>query len=725
MKDTPKLLLTAACFATAFGGCTLRFDFTECETPENCRSLESPGVFYTCESNQCVPDTSVECRIDDDCDSDEQCEDNQCEGTVEPNNGTTDMGNPPEDTDNNNGEPDMPPDMGPADEDQDGVADADDNCPSDANADQADEDTDGVGDVCDNCPAVSNADQAAGDTDGLGDACDNCPNIDNVDQTDIDSDMVGDACDPDVRTPCTTNAQCTGATDLCVSGFCTELTSNECISVLGDTSASQTFTFGVILPMSAPYQNIGPPLAKSIELAVNELNRAGGLPGNRRAVAVVCDDIGNSTLAQAAAQHLVSNVQVPAIIGPLFSTPFIDVVTNITKPAGVLSVSPTATDPNLTFLDDDDLAFRLLPSDVYQAKAIAKRIQVLGGTSVTIFIKDDAYGNGLFNALNSELSAFLPSNARTAVKYADPATLNFDPMAIQQEFGTKIATALQARPSPNLALFIGTTEAVSLALAYSGQILAGGGQLPTFVMSHGAVPDMPNMSSNNTMVAPGVTLGQLLDPKTSGVGPSIFNGMAFDQYNARFAAEFPGEPNLTISTLTYDATATVLFAAAAVPSGEEITGRKMADAIIPKMVDKMNGTVISAADGSFLSQGIGIIQGGGSIDYVGASHAVDYDASGDILTDFLVFNNFQNPATMVWEIVPNKLFPLALNAWLDLCAYAWNPPCSMGFACSGTPPFLGVCLPECDPAAPMCTTAPFLYCADQGANGVCTIPPMP
>jgi len=57
------------------------------------------------------------------------------------------------------------------DADGDGVADAADNCPATANADQADGDGDGVGDACDNCPAVANADQADSDGNGVGDAC--------------------------------------------------------------------------------------------------------------------------------------------------------------------------------------------------------------------------------------------------------------------------------------------------------------------------------------------------------------------------------------------------------------------------------------------------------------------------------------------------------------------------------------------------------------------------
>ncbi|HEX5038069.1 MAG TPA: thrombospondin type 3 repeat-containing protein [bacterium] len=71
------------------------------------------------------------------------------------------------------------------DTDGDCVADADDNCPFTANADQADANWDHIGDVCatdydndtvandtDNCYAVANTDQADMDGDGIGDVCD-------------------------------------------------------------------------------------------------------------------------------------------------------------------------------------------------------------------------------------------------------------------------------------------------------------------------------------------------------------------------------------------------------------------------------------------------------------------------------------------------------------------------------------------------------------------------
>ncbi len=127
--------------------------------------------------------------------------------------------------------------LGNLDSDGDGIADNEDNCPADANADQADSDGDGIGDFCDtdddNDGVLDNVDCAPLDStimtqpggicddgddstindvingacecqgendldgDGIANSIDNCPAIANADQADFDGDGSGDLCDTD------------------------------------------------------------------------------------------------------------------------------------------------------------------------------------------------------------------------------------------------------------------------------------------------------------------------------------------------------------------------------------------------------------------------------------------------------------------------------------------------------------------------------------------------
>jgi hypothetical protein len=113
---------------------------------------------------------------------------------------------------------------GGLDSDQDGVTDAEDNCPNVRNPMQEDTDSNGTGDACnshedhddddwandlDNCPVQPNPTQKDTDSNGRGDACnnhydedgdewennlDNCYYTPNPMQEDSDGDGYGDAC---------------------------------------------------------------------------------------------------------------------------------------------------------------------------------------------------------------------------------------------------------------------------------------------------------------------------------------------------------------------------------------------------------------------------------------------------------------------------------------------------------------------------------------------------
>ncbi len=94
------------------------------------------------------------------------------------------------------------------DQDADGIPDAMDNCPTVFNpirpvdgGVQGDTDNDGEGDACDVCPLDPDTDTCAKadpndfDGDGIPNAMDNCPTDANPDQADMDMDQKGDVCD--------------------------------------------------------------------------------------------------------------------------------------------------------------------------------------------------------------------------------------------------------------------------------------------------------------------------------------------------------------------------------------------------------------------------------------------------------------------------------------------------------------------------------------------------
>ncbi len=87
-----------------------------------------------------------------------------------------------------------------SDRDGDGVPDATDNCPDNANSDQQDGDSDGVGDVCDggidtDGDGMPDSIDTDDDDDGVADVVDNCPLVANSDQRDADNNGKGNVCD--------------------------------------------------------------------------------------------------------------------------------------------------------------------------------------------------------------------------------------------------------------------------------------------------------------------------------------------------------------------------------------------------------------------------------------------------------------------------------------------------------------------------------------------------
>ncbi|MCP4117663.1 MAG: ABC transporter substrate-binding protein [Desulfobacteraceae bacterium] len=100
---------------------------------------------------------------------------------------------------------------------------------------------------------------------------------------------------------------------------------------------------------------------EGIHMALKEINDGGGLFG-RRIRLIIRDDGGRVDKAKKVARELAHNTDVTAVIGHLQSEIAL-AVGMIYESAGVLFLSPGATDPRLTQLKNGKFIFRNIPSD--------------------------------------------------------------------------------------------------------------------------------------------------------------------------------------------------------------------------------------------------------------------------------------------------------------------------------------------------------------------------
>ena len=64
-------------------------------------------------------------------------------------------------------------------------------------------------------------------------------------------------------------------------------------------------------------------------------------------------------------------------------------------------VSPAATSPALTPIEDKDLLFRTTPSDAYRGNVLAKLLKQKGHDNIAITYVNNDYGKGFADALKA------------------------------------------------------------------------------------------------------------------------------------------------------------------------------------------------------------------------------------------------------------------------------------------------------------------------------------
>jgi len=340
---------------------------------------------------------------------------------------------------------------------------------------------------------------------------------------------------------------------------------------------------GSLLPETGNLAFLGPPEFAGVDLAVADINAAGGVLGQD--VEHVRGDSGD-TSTDIAQQTVDSHISagVSAIVGAASSGVSLTVIDKISS-AGIVQISPANTSPDLTSYADDGYYFRTAPSDTFQGAVLGQLMAKEGATNAVFLNLDDAYGNGL---AKYGIAAF--SGTSTQIIYNPQAA----------EFSADVAKAKAAKPDAVAVIGFDETTKILAEMIKQG---VGPDKVKIYLvdgnLSSGAYKDLPAGIMNGVKATlPGVLASEDLQSRLLGVDPGLTD--------FSYAAE------------SYDA---VILIALAAEQGGATDGQTIRDNL--QSVSSGGTKCFTYAECKEL------LADGTDIDYDGVSGTIEFDANGD------------------------------------------------------------------------------------------------
>lgn len=381
-------------------------------------------------------------------------------------------------------------------------------------------------------------------------------------------------------------------------------------------TADGPLRIGYLADFTGPLAEFGPARQRGITLAIEHLNDAGGVFG-RPVELVVADSMSDVDTAVAAARHLVEVERVHAIIGPFASAAAIAVAEQVTGPAGIPTLAPSATSPLLTSAKDGDFLFRTTLSDVVQGKELARLVRESGATRAAVVYLPDAYGQGLLDAFASAFgvqNVFAQPIQDQAISYLD----QLEALAEDADVLVAIAYPKEAQVFMREALDGNLFQRYYLSDALRSTDLAR-------------------------------LLGNRLDGVTGTSPGTPQDSDSRRAWDAAYRAEYDALPTIAYVRSAYDATIAVALAAAAAGSAD---GTAIRDAL--RTVTAPPGTpFIAGAEG--VRGALRAIDRGEDVDYEGAANALNWDANGDVTDGHMHIWQYRGGAITELQIVPVSL----------------------------------------------------------------------
>ncbi|MFV0474395.1 MAG: ABC transporter substrate-binding protein [Pikeienuella sp.] len=360
--------------------------------------------------------------------------------------------------------------------------------------------------------------------------------------------------------------------------------------VMAGAAAAEDVKIGVIFGYTGPLESITPAMAAGAELAMKEVTDAGGILDGRGVVSVRGDSTCvDAAAATAAAERLITSDGVAAIVGADCSGVTTAILQNVAMPNGVVMVSPSATSPALSTIEDNGLFFRTSPSDARQGEIASNILNDRGVKEVAISYTNNDYGKGLAD--------FIERNFKES---GGSVTISAPHEDGKADYSAEVGALAAA--GGEVLVVVGYVDQGGKGII---QAALDSGAFETFYLPDGMVGD-----SLYAAIGDGVngSYGSLPGSDSQGAATFIELAEAAGFTSGAFAPE------------SYDAAALIMLAMEAAGSADSA-------AFAAKVMDLANAPGEQIMPGE-LAKALELIRKGEDIDYVGAS-AVELVAPGE------------------------------------------------------------------------------------------------
>jgi branched-chain amino acid transport system substrate-binding protein len=352
-------------------------------------------------------------------------------------------------------------------------------------------------------------------------------------------------------------------------------------SVLAAPVMADDVKIGVLLGFTGPIESLTPDMASGAELAMKEASDSGAFMGGSKITAVRGDSTCvDAAAATATAERLITSDGVKAIMGADCSGVTTAVLQNVAVAKGVVMISPSATSPALSTVEDNGLFFRTSPSDARQGQVLAEILREKNVKSAAISYTNNDYGKGLADSIQTNFEA-LGGKVTISAAHEDG----------KGDYGAEVAALAQA--GGDVLIVAGYLDQGGKGVI---QAALDAGAFSTFVLPDGMIGDSLPAAIGKDLNGSYGTL-----PGTDSAGANTFKGLA------EKAGFKPGP----YAPQSYDAAALMILAMQAASSTDS-------NVFKAKITDVANAPGEKIFPGE-LAKALKIIKSGGDVDYVGAT----------------------------------------------------------------------------------------------------------